>query len=99
LADGLVVGGVTYLLDPKLKEPPCEEIEEEDHKHHEHERPCELAKCNKLRCCEHEECLRQGVCCVHRGCRKPKECCERPGERNEKCDEEPRRIKFEIDLD
>lgn len=47
LVDGLVVGGLTYVLDPALKEPPLEleeqiekEIEElheeEEHEHHEH---------------------------------------------------------------
>ena len=37
LADGLVVGGLTYVLDPHLKEPAVEEFEEEIHEHEEHE--------------------------------------------------------------
>jgi hypothetical protein len=41
LADGLVVGGLTFVLDPKLQHPPHEEVEEkreeEEHEHHEHE--------------------------------------------------------------
>src|SRR5262249_47388400 len=69
LADGLVVGGVTYLLDPKLKEPPCEKIEEEHHKHHEHERRCKYIKCcEHVKCCEHEECLKRDRCCEHERC-------------------------------
>ena len=39
LAEGLVVGGLTFVLDPKLHHPPHEEIEEEhkkeEHEHHE----------------------------------------------------------------
>lgn len=41
LADGLVVGGLTFVLDPKLHDPPREEIEEkhekEEHEEEEHE--------------------------------------------------------------
>ncbi|HEY1263018.1 MAG TPA: hypothetical protein VGF06_05805, partial [Terriglobales bacterium] len=39
LVDGLVVGGITYVLDPHLEHPPVEFIEEHEHheEHHEHE--------------------------------------------------------------
>jgi zinc metalloprotease ZmpB len=36
LADGLVVGGLSYVLDPKMKEPAREDFFEESHEHEEH---------------------------------------------------------------
>ena len=38
LADGLVVGGLTFVLDPKLRYPPREEVEEEREEEHNEER-------------------------------------------------------------
>jgi zinc metalloprotease ZmpB len=88
LADGLVVGGLTYVLDPHLKEPAREEPEEKEHRERdEDEKEChEPEKREHRKCCQHEAC-------------EPHRCCKR-----EKCDvcderERPRRIKFEIDLD
>ena len=46
LADGLVVGGLTFVLDPKLNHPPHEEIEEkheEEHEHHKYARTPRVA--------------------------------------------------------
>ena len=37
LADGLVVGGLTFALDPKLHHPPHEKIEEKHEEEHEHQ--------------------------------------------------------------
>jgi hypothetical protein len=42
LVDGLVVGGLTFVLDPKLKHPPHEVVIKHDHEeHHHHEEPKE----------------------------------------------------------
>ena len=38
LADGLVVGGLTFVLDPKLRHPPREEMEEGHEEEHEEEK-------------------------------------------------------------
>ena len=63
LADGLVAGGLTYVLDPGLKEPACEEAEEErDEKEchepekREHYKCCQHEACEPHRCCKHEKC-------------------------------------------
>jgi hypothetical protein len=63
LADGLVVGGLTYVLDPQLKEPAREEAEEErdekgghEPEEREHRKRCEHETCDPHRCCKHEQC-------------------------------------------
>jgi len=62
LADGLVVGGVTYLLDPKLKEPPREVFEEPPCEKPKHEEPCEPAqRCKPVLCCEHVHASEESV--------------------------------------
>jgi hypothetical protein len=59
LADGLVVGGLTYVLDPHLKEPAQEEHHEPE-KHHEHKEPCEH---HHKEHCQHEYCRVEAKCC------------------------------------
>ncbi len=89
LADGLVVGGLTFVLDPKLHWPP-EEMLEEEHEEAEEEEEEELRHHRRE---AHEEHEREHEHEEH----EEEEAEHRRHEDGEH--EKRRRVKFEIDLD
>jgi hypothetical protein len=111
LADGMVVGGLTFVLDPSLTEPARETRTPEERKaQHEHDKercckPCIDDRCkDDCLCCEKH---RHG--CAPAPCEPPKppdrkshdECCdERPGDEcRDSVRGRPRRIWVEIEVD
>lgn len=108
LADGIVVGGLTYVLDPALtvapKESPCAE---HCTKHH-RAKGCCCGPCIDERCEQYERCREESRCdcpCHTNGARHPPyHDCE-PASADPCRDECPeqkrhsRRIRVEVDLD
>lgn len=108
LADGLIVGGLTYVLDPALTEAARETRTSEERKaQHEYEKTCCCKSCVDDRC---QDACR---CCAEHTHDCAPEPCGHPKRPDEECEEEachhrrepgcckgrPRRVRVEIELE